>query len=93
MNNDKRMILAIALYAAVITMILHTLSSEGHQRFNVTNETHVLYGGAIEATTTCTFPAAACDTQTSEWIQATSLQPETKCRESECIDAEVIVAG
>jgi hypothetical protein len=33
MNNDKRIILAIALYAAVITMVLHTLSSEGHERF------------------------------------------------------------
>lgn len=36
MNNDKRIILAIALYAAVITMVLHTLSSEGHARFSST---------------------------------------------------------
>jgi hypothetical protein len=34
MNNDKRIILAIAVYAAVMTMILHTLTSEGHQRIN-----------------------------------------------------------
>jgi hypothetical protein len=33
MNNEKRIILAIALYAAVITMVLHTLDSDGHQRF------------------------------------------------------------
>ena len=33
MNNDKRIILAIALYAAVITMVLHTLDSEAHERF------------------------------------------------------------
>ena len=36
MNNDKRIILAIALYAAVITMVLHTLESEGHDRFSST---------------------------------------------------------
>lgn len=38
MNNDKRIILAIAVYAAVITMVLHTLSSEGHERFSTTEQ-------------------------------------------------------
>lgn len=42
MNNDKRIILAIALYAAVITMVLHTLSSEGHERFPTKHAAHHL---------------------------------------------------
>jgi hypothetical protein len=46
MNNDKRIILAIAVYAAVITMVLHTLNSEGHQRY-ITTEQSAQY---LEAT-------------------------------------------
>jgi hypothetical protein len=33
MNNDKRMILAIAVYAAVITLILNTLNADAHEQF------------------------------------------------------------
>ena len=36
MTNDKRIILAIALYAAVIIMVLHTLDTEGHERIATT---------------------------------------------------------
>lgn len=46
MNNDKRIILAIALYAAVITMVLHTLDSEAHERFNSGKQ-------ALQIHTTC----------------------------------------
>ena len=50
MNNDKRIILAIALYAAVMTMVLHTLTSEGHQRYNVAEQHHFKYTGNEECT-------------------------------------------
>jgi hypothetical protein len=50
MNNDKRIILAIALYAAVITMVLHTLTTEGHQRFNVAEEHTFKYNEMEECT-------------------------------------------
>lgn len=42
MNNDKRMILAIAVYAAVITMILHTLSADAHEQFLATENKYAV---------------------------------------------------
>ena len=68
MNNDKRIILAIALYAAVITMVLHTIGSEAHQRFISTKQ-------SAQVTNTC-------ESTTPMWLMD-PLCTETSCYDQE----------
>ena len=77
MNNDKRIILAIAVYAAVITMVLHTLNSEGHQRF-ITTEHSARY---LEATD------AIVPTSSISGVLCTEL----KCSDEEMICSQPII--
>lgn len=65
MNNDKRIILAIALYAAVITMVLHTLNSEGHERFTSAKQPVEIYN-AYEATTSVSANAVCNETSCTD---------------------------
>jgi hypothetical protein len=60
MNNDKRIILAIALYAAVVTMVLHTLDSEGHERFTSAKQPVEIYN-AYEARTSMSPTNPVCN--------------------------------
>ena len=65
MNNEKRIILAIALYAAVITMVLHTLESDGHERFTTRKQ-------SAEFTLATSPPS-----ETNLCIEDNCIQPET----------------
>ena len=74
MNNDKRIILAIALYAAVITMVLHTLDSEAHERFTSSKQSVQIY--------------TTCEATTADDSMAGGLCTDLECSEQEMFSSQ-----
>jgi hypothetical protein len=93
MNNDKRIILAIALYAAVITMVLHTLDSEAHERFTVTKE-FVQINTCEETTSVTSMAGGVCTDFECNEQEMFSSQPDSYfSKENDAIVVDELVNG